>query len=311
MWAFLIAWRPSSVRPSVCLSVCKLFFSRITEPISTKLDTNNPWVKGIHIGSNQGPCPFPRGDKYGIAKLYRRNLKIFNLLQNHWTNFNETWHKHSWIEYHRKPWFCWLVGCMEFIVPLEKFSLIWRRHHCWWRAANFDLPWFWVHKLPPTWWKRESMEITRGLPTMWMKFVLLEGPRLLPRGDYFEVLKYIETIEKSFKFGWNWPSGSGEDWLIDWLIGRLKKLCNQSIFSRTTGLISTELGTKHPWVQGIQICSNKEPFDFQSSPYQHFDKIICVYWFELFFRWAMWPMGLFFPIFSLQNGQPNNILSHH
>ena len=29
--------------------------------------------------------------------------------------------------------------CLEFIVPLENFSLIWRRHHCRWRAANFDL----------------------------------------------------------------------------------------------------------------------------------------------------------------------------
>ena len=26
----------------------------------------------------------------------------------------------------------------EFIVPLENFSLIWRGHHCRWRAANFD-----------------------------------------------------------------------------------------------------------------------------------------------------------------------------
>ena len=29
--------------------------------------------------------------------------------------------------------------CLEFIVPFETFSLIWRRHHCRWRAANFDL----------------------------------------------------------------------------------------------------------------------------------------------------------------------------
>ena len=28
---------------------------------------------------------------------------------------------------------------MEFIVPLENFSLTWRRHLCRWRAANFDL----------------------------------------------------------------------------------------------------------------------------------------------------------------------------
>ena len=33
---------------------------------------------------------------------------------------------------------CFFV-CLELIVPLENFSLIWRRHHCRWRAANFDL----------------------------------------------------------------------------------------------------------------------------------------------------------------------------
>ena len=39
-----------------------------------------------------------------------------------------------------KSKFCgWLFVCLGFIVPLENFSLIWRRHHCWWRAANFDL----------------------------------------------------------------------------------------------------------------------------------------------------------------------------
>ena len=27
--------------------------------------------------------------------------------------------------------------CLEFFVPLENFSLKWRRHHSWWRATNF------------------------------------------------------------------------------------------------------------------------------------------------------------------------------
>ena len=31
-----------------------------------------------------------------------------------------------------------LFVCLEFIVPLENFSLIWRRHHYQWRAANVD-----------------------------------------------------------------------------------------------------------------------------------------------------------------------------
>ena len=34
---------------------------------------------------------------------------------------------------------CYFFVCVEFIVPLENFILIWRRHHCRWRAANFDL----------------------------------------------------------------------------------------------------------------------------------------------------------------------------
>ena len=32
-----------------------------------------------------------------------------------------------------------LFVCVEFIVPLENFSLIWRRHHCRWRATYFGL----------------------------------------------------------------------------------------------------------------------------------------------------------------------------
>ena len=36
---------------------------------------------------------------------------------------------------------------------------------------------------------------------------------------------------------------------------------NLKIFlSRTTGPFSTNFGTKFPWVNGIQVCSNKEPF---------------------------------------------------
>ena len=35
--------------------------------------------------------------------------------------------------------FVCLYVYLQFIVPLENFSLIWRRHHCRWRAADFDL----------------------------------------------------------------------------------------------------------------------------------------------------------------------------
>ena len=37
----------------------KIFFSRSTGPISTKLDTKHPLVLGIHISSNEETHPFP------------------------------------------------------------------------------------------------------------------------------------------------------------------------------------------------------------------------------------------------------------
>ena len=42
----------------------KIFFSRTTVLILTKLGTKHPWVKGIQVCSNEGPRPFPRGDTY-------------------------------------------------------------------------------------------------------------------------------------------------------------------------------------------------------------------------------------------------------
>ena len=119
-----------------------IFSSRNTEPISTKLGTKHPWVKGFKFDQRKGPA-LSMGDKYEIAKIHWRNKKKlfsrtnFNrtwlkaslgegdsiffkwrelpfskgnnyeiaknineikknlLLQNHWVNFNQTWHKAS------------------------------------------------------------------------------------------------------------------------------------------------------------------------------------------------------------------------
>jgi hypothetical protein len=126
-WAFLI----TRCLASVCLSVCPSvnfyildFFSRTTGPILTRLGTNHPWVKGIQVCSKEGDSPSPRGDnsqiqsnlvqivlEWGefkfvqikgqvlfkgeiITKIGLGHLKIF-FLQNHWANFNQTWHKSS------------------------------------------------------------------------------------------------------------------------------------------------------------------------------------------------------------------------
>ena len=36
--------------------------------VSTKLCTKHPWVMGIQFCSNEGSCPFPRGDNYEKVK---------------------------------------------------------------------------------------------------------------------------------------------------------------------------------------------------------------------------------------------------
>ena len=36
--------------------ILNVFFSRSTEPISTKLGTNHPWLKGYQVCSNEGPA---------------------------------------------------------------------------------------------------------------------------------------------------------------------------------------------------------------------------------------------------------------
>ena len=59
---------------------------------------------------------------------------------------------------------------------------------------------------------------------------------------------------------------------------------NSKIFSRTTGWISTKFSTKHPWVIGIQVCSNKGPRPFTRGDTCNY-KIVKLHWqnFKIFF----------------------------
>ena len=74
-------------------------------------------------------------------------------------------------------------------------------------------------------------------------FFSTEGPRSFSRGDNYDIVK------------------------IHWQNFKI-------FFSRTTGPISTKLGTKHLWVKRIQVCLKEGP----TLWYNH----MCVYWFELF-----------------------------
>ena len=46
-------------------------------------------------------------------------------------------------------------------------------------------------------------------------------------------------------------------------------------FSRTMGLISIKLGTKYPWVKGIQVCSNEGP---RSFPRGNNYEVVKIHW---------------------------------
>ena len=67
------------------------------------------------------------------------------------------------------------------------------------------------------------------------------------------------------------------------------------VFPRTTWPILTKLGTKHPRVKVIQVCSNEEPFNSQKVDNGVFSSLnqryVC-YHVYCFLRWALWPLGL-------------------
>jgi hypothetical protein len=56
----------------------KKILSITSKPISIKLYTNHPWVKGIVNCSNKGSGPLQRGDNYKSAKIGWGHLKIFS-----------------------------------------------------------------------------------------------------------------------------------------------------------------------------------------------------------------------------------------
>ena len=73
-----------------------IFFFRTTGPVSTKLGTKYPWVKGIHIYSNEGPRPFQGEVITKLQKYIDEILKIFysRTTRSISTKFGT---KHSWV----------------------------------------------------------------------------------------------------------------------------------------------------------------------------------------------------------------------
>ena len=104
------------------------------------------------------------------------NISHFHLLlQNHWANFNKTWHKAS--------------------LDKEDSSLfIWRAHRFLRRDSNEITKIYWQNKknhrinFNQTW-QKASFGTCKGIPVCSYK-----GPTPFQRGDNNEIAKYIDKI---------------------------------------------------------------------------------------------------------------------
>ena len=116
---------------------------------------------------------------------------------------------------------------------------------------------------------------------MGIQFCSNEGPHPSPRADNSKIVylfsKYLKSSSISRATG---PISTKLDTMHSWVKG-IQDCSNEGphpflrgdnheivkntltklniFFSRTTEPISTKLGTKHPWVKGIQVCSNEGP----------------------------------------------------
>ena len=70
------------------------------------------------------------------------------------------------------------------------------------------------------------------------------------------------------------PFSRGEDYELAKCIDKILEF----FFFRITGPISIKLGTKHPWMKWIKICSNEEklPFNFHKGNNGYFLLLINV-----------------------------------
>ena len=84
--------------------------------------------------------------------------------------------KYDHITFIHRLFVCFFV-CLWFFVQSENFSLIWRRHNYWWKAANFDLcsaliaieQWGFF-SVPHLLWHGASSPRTRDTHTNWSAF---------------------------------------------------------------------------------------------------------------------------------------------
>ena len=94
----------------------------------------------------------------------------------------------------------------------------------------------------------------------WVKGIQVcpnEGPRPFPRGDKNKIAKNTLTNFRNLLLHNHWANEGAPIFQEDIITNSKNAVTKfQIFFSRTTGSISTKLGTLHPCLKGIQVCSN-------------------------------------------------------
>ena len=129
----------------MCVYIEKIF-SRTSRPILIKLRINHPWVKGNPNCSNKRPGPIQRGDNYKNAKMGWFHLKIF---PNHWARIGHTYMKAFWYNVDSELFTSWSpgVGRGHKRAGVSRgpcnpnVPFTWSEHQIWLRISSVYLIW--------------------------------------------------------------------------------------------------------------------------------------------------------------------------
>ena len=216
------------------------------------------------VCSNEGPHLFSRGDNYYTAKIHWRNFKK-NLLQNHWANFNETWHNASFGDDQDSSLFKWRAPPFLRVDNNYIAKIQWQNLKIFFSitAGLISIEFGTMHS-----WRR-------------FKFVQMKGPSYFLGENTLTVkilwqnlkIFFSRTCYNNFNQTWHNASlGEGVQVCLnegpnpfpmgnDFEIAKIHCQYLKIFYSRTAGLISTKLGTMLLWMKGIQFFSNKEPLN--------------------------------------------------
>ena len=97
-----------------------------------------PFTKKCFVSSLVEIGPVVLEKKKKMWKVYDNDNGLIVIRKKYLLKLYENFPNMPVSSYNEVTSLCLFV-CLGFFIPLENYSLIWRRHHYQWRTANFDL----------------------------------------------------------------------------------------------------------------------------------------------------------------------------